>query len=177
MSISKIQDAGVSLTGAALPAGSVVQVVQTVKTDTFSTQSTSYVDITGLTVTITPSSASNKILVLTNISINSQNAHGGGMLLLRNGTPINQADAAGNRRRSSFSGQGFTGDASGDQIMSMVVVGTYIDSPSSTSAVIYKVQVVNNTTEIQSINFGKDDANTNDRVRMVSSITVMEIAG
>ena len=159
------------------PPGGVLQVVQTVKTDTFSTQSTSYVDITGLTVTITPSSASNKILVLTNISINSQNAHGGGMLLLRNGTPINQADAAGNRRRSSFSGQGFTGDASGDQIMSMVVVGTYIDSPSSTSAVIYKVQVVNNTTEIQSINFGKDDADTNDRVRMVSSITVMEIAG
>ena len=166
-----------AITAAQVPAGGVIQVVQTVKTDTFSTQSTSYVDITGLTVTITPSSASNKILVLTNISINSQNAHGGGMLLLRNGTPINQADAAGNRRRSSFSGQGFTGDASGDQIMSMVVVGTYIDSPSSTSAVTYKVQVVNNTTEIQSINFGKDDGDSNDRVRMVSSITVMEIAG
>ncbi len=158
-------------------AGAVLQVVQTVKTDTFSTQSTSYVDITGLSCSITPSSSSSKILVLTNISIQSQNAHGGGMILLRNGTAINQADAASNRRRSSFSGHGFTGDASGESMMQLAVIGTYLDSPNSTSSVTYKVQVVNNGTETQYINFQRDDSDNNDRTRCVSSITLMEIAG
>jgi len=158
-------------------AGAVLQVVQVVKTDTFSTQSTSYVDITGLSVSITPSSASNKILVLTNVSIQSQNAHGGGMILLRDGTAINQANSAGSRRRSSFSGHGFTGDATGDGQMQFAVVGTYLDSPASTSSVTYKVQVVNNGAETQYINFQRDDTDSNDRTRGVSSITLMEIAG
>jgi hypothetical protein len=158
-------------------AGAVLQVVQTVKTDTFSTQSTSYVDITGLSCSITPSSTNSKILVLTNISIQSQNAHGGGMILLRNGTAINQADSASSRRRSSFSGHGYTGDGAGDTYMQFAVVGTYLDSPASTSSVTYKVQVVNNGTETQYINFGRDDTDNNDRTRAVSSITLMEIAG
>lgn len=158
-------------------AGAVLQVVQVVKTDTFSTQSTSYVDITGLSVSITPSSASNKILVLTNVSIQSQNAHGGGMILLRDGTAINQANSAGSRRRSSFSGHGYTGDASGEAQMQFAVVGTYLDSPASISSVTYKVQVVNNGSETQYINFQRTDTDNNDITRCVSSITLMEIAG
>ncbi len=180
MAIDKIPsvalDSGVP-TRAQLPAGSVLQVVQVVKTDTFSTQSTSYIDITGLSVSITPSSTSNKILVLTNISINSQNAHGGGMILLRDGTAINQAGSAGSRRRSSFSGTGYTGDASGDLIMQFSVNGTFLDSPASISSVTYKVQVVNNGVETQFINFGKTDTDSTDITRTVSSITLMEIAG
>jgi hypothetical protein len=157
-------------------AGAVLQVVQTVKTNTFSTQSTSYVDITGLSCSITPSSSSNKILVMTNISIQSQNAHGGGLILLRDSTIINQADSAGSRRRSSFSGHGYTGDASGDTMMQLAVIGTYLDSPATTSSVTYKVQVVNNGAETQYINFQRDDTDSNDRTRCISSITLMEIA-
>ena len=44
-------------------AGKVLQVVSTTKTDTFTTSSTSFVDITGLSVSITPSSTSNKIKI------------------------------------------------------------------------------------------------------------------
>lgn len=50
-----------------LGAGAVLQVVQTVKTDTFSTTSpaeTAFVDVTGFSVTITPSATSSKILIL-----------------------------------------------------------------------------------------------------------------
>ena len=43
--------------------GGIIQVKNTLKTDTFTTQSTSFTDVTGLSVTITASSASNKILV------------------------------------------------------------------------------------------------------------------
>ena len=44
--------------------GSVIQVASTSKTDPFSTSSTSFVDVTGLSVSITPTSTSSKILVL-----------------------------------------------------------------------------------------------------------------
>jgi hypothetical protein len=44
------------------------QVVQTVKTDTFTSTSTTYVDITGLSLSITPTSASSKILVFANVN-------------------------------------------------------------------------------------------------------------
>ena len=44
--------------------GGIIQVVQTVKTDDASTTSNSYTDITGLSVTITPRSTSNKILII-----------------------------------------------------------------------------------------------------------------
>ena len=57
MALTKIRDAG-------LPAGAVLQVVQAVKTDTFSSNpSSAWIDITGLSVSITPSFSSSKILV------------------------------------------------------------------------------------------------------------------
>ena len=52
--------------------GKVLQVVQSVKTDTSSTTSTSAVDISGLSASITPSSASNKILILVQIGTAGQ---------------------------------------------------------------------------------------------------------
>ena len=43
--------------------GKILQVLQTIKTDVFSTTSTSYVSVTGLTQAITAASTSNKILI------------------------------------------------------------------------------------------------------------------
>ena len=60
---------GTVITTTSPKAGNIIQVVQAVKTDTFTTSSTSFVDITGLSVTITPSSSSSKILVRTFIRI------------------------------------------------------------------------------------------------------------
>ena len=59
-----ISDGGVlKRLDASLIGGKVLQVVSTAKTDTFSTSSTSFTDITGLSVAITPSATSSKILV------------------------------------------------------------------------------------------------------------------
>ena len=44
-------------------AGKILQVVQTVKNDVFSSNSTSYADVTGMSAAITPSSTSNKVKV------------------------------------------------------------------------------------------------------------------
>ena len=43
--------------------GHVIQVVQVVKTDTYSMTAASWTDITGYSVSITPSSSSNKVLI------------------------------------------------------------------------------------------------------------------
>lgn len=156
-------------------AGAILQVVQTIKTDTFTTNSTSYVDVTGLSASITPLSTSSKILVLVNLSAQSQNASGTGAIVLRNSTAIGQAASAGSRRRSSFSGHGYTGDGSGDTVMSFAMVSSILDSPSTTSSTTYKVQIVSNG-NMQYIN--QDQAgDSTDGCRTVSSITLMEVAG
>ena len=64
--------------------GVVLQVKQTVKTDTFSSTTTgSDVDITGLSVSITPTSASNKILVTYDTNISGSNAGYSGNIHLK----------------------------------------------------------------------------------------------
>jgi hypothetical protein len=163
-------------------AGTIIQVVQTIKTDTFSGNSTSYVDVTGLSATITPSSASNKVLVLVNLSLTDQHGSGGGALLLRGSTAIGQADTAGSRRRSSFSGSGYTGDGAGENNMQMSLNSSVLDSPATTSATTYKVQIVSNGGNYYGVNLtvssgAVNDPDNSDSVRMVSSITLMEVKG
>ena len=89
MALTKIGDAG-------MPAGAVLQVKQTEKTDTFTTTSTSFVDITGLSVTITPSSSSNKILVMYEVAA-TNSFYVSQVNLVRDTTDISQPDAASNR--------------------------------------------------------------------------------
>jgi len=82
--------------------GSVIQVVSTTKTDTTSFVSTStntYVDITGMSVTITPTSATNKILVMYTVGVS--NNHPDATIhirLYRGATSIGQGNASGNRQ-------------------------------------------------------------------------------
>jgi len=156
---------------AALPTGSVLQVVQTAKTDSFTTTSTSYVDITGLSLSITPSSASSKILVLYNVngSTPGDTMHGY-LTLIRNSTEIFKADTAGSRRSATSvintaTQQQFTYSAA------------YLDSPATTSATTYKVQALSSNGTSLSINRSARDADllAYDG-RTVSSIIALEIA-
>jgi hypothetical protein len=76
----------------------VVQVKSATKTDTFTTSSTSYVDVTGLTVSITPTSASNKVFVLVSTTGAGTNGTNIAYLqLVRDSTAIALGDAAGVR--------------------------------------------------------------------------------
>jgi hypothetical protein len=58
---------GANLTN--IDAGKVLQVVQATKTDTFSTGTNTFVDVTGLTLNITPSSSSNKIFIICDVKL------------------------------------------------------------------------------------------------------------
>ena len=82
MALTKIADGG-------MPAGSVLQVVSTSKTDDFSSSSSSFADITGMSVAITPSSTSSKILVIVYCSIVGDDSTG--LKLLRDSTAISFA--------------------------------------------------------------------------------------
>lgn len=150
--------------------GKVLQVVSTNKTDTFSTSSTSLTDLTGLSVSITPSSASSKILVFTSINYSIGVTVGQAYFqLLRGATAIAQGDAAGSRSRTtSQGGPAYT------YLMTNYSL-QFLDSPATTSTTTYKIQTrVTNATCY--VNRTEDDTDSAVYPRGISTITVMEIA-
>ena len=164
------------LTGVKLPTGSVLQVVQTVKSDTFSASpaQTVFVDITGLSVSITPTSATNKILVFIDIAVGHSTATtgAGNVRLVRGSTPIYIGDAAGPRARSIASWPyDFT------QYSLLRYSGVYLDSPATTSSTTYKYQIAGQSSSYTVyVNRTHYDDNRWEDPRVASSITVMEIA-
>lgn len=154
--------------------GKVLQVVQDVKTDTFSTAvgASSNTAITGLSATITPSATSSKVLV--NVYIGSVAIAGAGnaaFFLKRGSTAISIGDAASTRARASM----LYGDSSstwGSVSMSL----QFLDSPSTTSATTYSVNVGGNGSATVYINYVDRDADgVNEDARSASAITLMEI--
>ena len=181
MALTKVTGEGVGavtnqFSSANMPAGSSLQVVSTTKTDTFSTTAggASPTDITGLSVSITPSSTSNKVLVMFSVSIGASALSTTGIRLMRGSTAISIGDAAGDRPRMTANGAGM----SANNWNAMTVATSFLDSPSSTSAVTYKLQMVGNGVATNYVNrTGRDANTTNDDYRSSSHITVMEIAG
>jgi len=155
-------------------AGAVLQVVSTTKTDAFSTTSTSPTDITGLSATITPSSASSKILVLGSMLGGSSSASFSSMLLVRGTTEIFIGDAASTRPRAT----GFF-YVEGNQGAMFTNAPIVLDSPATTSAVTYKFQLrVGSGGGTVTLNRSpRDSDSTTFDMRTASSITLMEIAG
>lgn len=115
--------------------GKIVQIVQTSTTSTLSTTSGTYADITGVSATITPTSASNKILVMVNFGAIYPTTSGSGttygaIKLLRDSTAINETSLGW------YLAAGTTGV--GDFYFSHTL--NQIDSPATTSATTYKCQ-------------------------------------
>ena len=162
---------GTVITTGNIPTGSVLQVLQTSKTDTFSSTSASWVDVTGLSVTITPSSSSNMILV-TGVMIVGQDLNNlWGARLLRNGTLINAGDASGSI------GRGLINASSTGVHSENPVPFTYLDSPATTSACTYKLQVYSEANLAVLVNRTSGNLNDNRQQRTASNIIVMEIKG
>ena len=154
--------------------GGVIQVKQAVKTDTLTTSSTSYIDITGLSVSITPKFSTSKILVTMHVNLGHTNYVSGFLLLVRDRTPISQADGAGSRIACTVA---MSDDPVDDEINTFSA--TFLDSPSTTSATTYKVQLkteASGNTGNVFVNRSGEDTNNNQHSRVVSSITVMEVS-
>ena len=162
--------------------GGVLQVKQTTKTDTFSTTSNSATDVTGLSVSITPISATNKILFCYDLSVgggNGSDVNHGSILIVRDSTIIHRGDARGSNR---IRGTSIVNNAIAGQMLGFSA--SILDSPNTTSAVTYKIQVFqtqdsSNSTKTICINrAGRDaDDSAGHDGNAASSLTVMEVSG
>ena len=119
---------------ARLPTGSVLQVVSNTWSATVSSSSTTLVD-TGLIVSITPTSATSKILVLFNLSLSggTNNSMTSRTVLLRDSTTIR--DISGT----------FYDSVQYPTYIASVDSCCLLDSPATTSSVTYKVQISRNS--------------------------------
>ena len=147
-----------------LAPGGVVQTVSTIKTDSFSTTSTTFVDVTGVSVSITPTSASNNVLVMVS-GVNGSNG-------VDNFTPINLV-------RGSTAIAQSTGNANFAATLNLINQSTgitlpfsivFLDSPATTSSTTYKLQMRSNNNPLAYI--GRQATSDN---RSVTTITVMEV--
>ncbi len=149
------------------PSGTILQILQAYKTDTFSSSSTSFIDVTGLSIAITPTATSSKILVSVNISVGTNDVFPS-FKLLRDSTEVGSGNASGSIN-TGFAGNRVDGIASTNNFTM-----EFIDSPSSISELTYKIQArVNGLTWY--LNRAYNEADSANYTRVASSITVTEI--
>tara|TARA_R110002020_G_scaffold467213_1_gene690617 strand:- start:108 stop:677 length:570 start_codon:yes stop_codon:yes gene_type:complete len=153
--------------------GKVAQIVQTVKKDTFSGSPSSFSDITGMSVSITPSATSSKILVTAQISYGgSQNTYGH-IRILRGSTSVCVGDAGeSSQTRATFP---TSTSSEPDQYKCYNAVLEHLDSPSSSSSTTYKLQLYVHGDPVVYINRPENNSNNDYIGRYTSSITAMEI--
>ena len=172
-----------AVTAAKRGTGAILQVVQGMKTSRSSfSGAASFQDI-GLKCNLTPSSASNKVLVMINLSCTTNINTPGFITLARGGSNIDPADT------TTFS-QLAIGDADGSRPRCSTVVHEidndndiqnvnviFLDSPNSTSAVHYETFLRTDGSGFIYVNGTKGNADNAGHGRTASTIIAMEIAG
>tara|TARA_R110000772_G_C13104667_1_gene420093 strand:+ start:23 stop:565 length:543 start_codon:yes stop_codon:yes gene_type:complete len=156
------------LTAGQLPAGSVLQVVEGGRLTRVTHASTSYGDV-GVSTAITPSATSSKIFIILTGTLSNGNASNHAFIrLFRGDTEIGSGTGGTNTAHRAFMGM-----LQSDQNYPFNGFGqTFLDSPSTTSATTYKIQVnaLNGTAVLGARG---DDASASIPTRL----TLMEIAG
>jgi len=155
--------------------GKILQVIQTVKKDRTTIQSTTLVDIAGMSVTITPSSSSNKVLIRYCVSAFTNNQYWSMRLLRGSDSTIfigDQNPSATSQNRGSF------GSYMSSYVDGRSVTQELLDSPNTTSATTYKLQAHSpySSSYIIGINSSPTLDNYTYMTNCVSTITAMEVA-
>ena len=156
---------GTILTTTNPKSGNILQIVSTTKTDVTSTSTSgSFVDVSGMSVSITPSATSSKIYIIISLgSISNTGSTSVGFKLLRDSTPVGNAD-------STTTQSGFTNVYTSDHILS--ASHNFLDSPSTTSSITYKLQWRNSSSTCYLGRYNNDATAYNGS----STITAMEVA-
>jgi hypothetical protein len=150
--------------------GKVAQVVSTTKTSSFSTNSGTYTDVTDLSVSITPTLNTSKIMVFVDVQVVGDTGVGSAFWqLVRGATAIAIGDTEGSRRRST--GQAYSADNNTAFSGSI----NYLDAPATTSATTYKVQILADGGGSAFVNRSEGFGDNTAHAVNASSITVMEI--
>lgn len=157
-------------------AGKILQVVQTVKTSKQTIQSTSLTDIAGMSVTITPSSSSNKVLISYSLIAFTNGGQYWSMRLLRGSDSTifigDQNSSATSQQRASFGGY------TQSYVEARCIAQEFLDSPNTTSATTYKLQAHSpySSSYIIGINSSPTQDNYTYMNNCVSTITAIEVA-
>ena len=152
--------------------GGIIQIKQTVKTDRATLSvATGTLSSDVMTVSITPTSTSSKILLMCDINANCSTT-GFGFTFNRGGTDITGAtgDSHGNRRRMTSSQEV---DSSNMSCLS----GTFLDSPSTTSATTYGVKVAHTSGSTQNIFINHNNESDLAKFHVtICTLTAMEVS-
>ena len=161
-----------AVTAAKRGAGAILQVVQTEKSDSFSISPSSTPEFgTICSATITPSSSSNKILVVYSTNARSAGVNQGhGTRVLRGSTAIGIGDANGSRTRAGM-GSFFNSASYRNRCISQVI----LDSPSTTSATTYNLQIGGETGGTYYVNSGEGNSAAYNQA--CTHLTLLEVAG
>ena len=155
--------------------GGIVQVKQTVKSDTTSVASASFTDLSGMTVSITPTNTSSKVFIMCHMTFcNTTNNFTAIFRLLRGSTAICVGDADGSRLQASGA---FAQVGDGDH--PFTVSFQFMDSPSTTSATTYKIQLATESGQTCQLNrrtVGDSNDTGPKNARYASTITAMEVS-
>ena len=146
--------------------GGIIQIAQTHKTDGFECTSQTYVDITGFSCSITPQSASNKILVRVMMTVtDAASDNTAATFRLLRGSTVIGSDSSDDRQGIAVY---YTGSAEGMHTIAF----EYLDSPATTSATTYKVAMHGDSTDAVQVNYWA----SNNNYRGTSNITLMEVS-
>ena len=156
-------------------AGKILQVIQTVKKNRQTINSTTLVDITAMSVSITPSSASNKVLVNYSLVVFSNAVYYALRLVRDSDSTIFIGDenpSATSQNRASF------GSYDSSYVIADTIAQSFLDSPNTTSAITYKLQAYSPYSSAYTIgiNSGVVLDNYSYMNNCVSTITAMEVA-
>ena len=168
-----IPDESATLLTSATSTGKSLQVQQTVGTGTYSTNSQTYGDV--ITCAITPASTSNKIICIYKIGLSTANGgYSGAARLVRDSTAIYVGNAAGNRIQASSH---FVADSDGiGNVKIFDQAGTFMDSPSTTSAITYRLQFRSDYSGTYVYaGQSKQDSDNTYRGRVPTSLLLMEV--
>ena len=155
-------------------AGKILQVLQTVKTDVFSTTSNSYVLVTGLTQAITAASTSNKILI--NVTLYGGVSSGNyvaGFKLAKDGSAMDGntiGAASGNNAESgTFRFRNAT-DTHAEEASFM-----FLDTPADTNSHTYGILMKVFSSATARLGTTGTNGNYDQHMRCPCTITVMEV--
>ncbi len=164
---------GLSLSGTTLSAtggsggGKILQVVQATKTDTASVTGTTFGSV--FTASITPSATTSKVLVLAMINCGAATTQPMFIRLTRSSSTLIQGDAAGSRTR--ITGENYTNQPGAVQTLPII----YMDSPASTSALTYEIEIASSQSGTVYLNRSGTDTDAATFPRAASTFILMEV--
>ena len=152
--------------------GHILQVKQAQFLGNYNFNDASYQDITNLTLDITPSSTSNKILAKCVLCASANSNQRFGVRIVRDGSMIFTPTSLSSRTAAHIFGSG-----GGSNIPNQPSVIELLDAPSSTSSLTYKVQAHCEASSSLYINSTQTWSDDYTKFGAVSTLTLMEIAG